>query len=302
MRSWIWRISAVIALAFGLTASGLAAAAEPLTPLQFRDAYVAELQRQIPGAKVRVVSETELRIIAKPGDEEQIAYLDNAYRRYRAAPETLNEVLQRHVGVSVNAGKDGPLITPENAMVVVRHKDFLAAQAEMRSKPQKDGRPQSPLAWRALPGDLIMLIVSDQPQAYLYVSPDDLIETMGSVEAAWTRAIANTEGRIGEADGSEAGAIVILTTRNGSASSLLVVDAFWNKLEKAGLGSPVVFLADRNTLTVAFEGKADSIRDLKLIARGLIDEPEEFGEPVVSPSMLVRRNGKWQLYADYPYR
>lgn len=303
MRSWISRISAVMVLACALAGSGLAAAADPLTPAEFRDAFVAELQRQAPRANVRIIDETELRIVAKPGDEEQIAYLDNAYRRYRADPETLTDILQRHVGLSVNAATDGPLITAENAMVVVRHIDFLAGQEELRSKsPRKDGKPQSPLVYRKLPGDLVMLIVSDQPQAYLYVSQEDVIEAMGSLDAAWTRAIANTEGRIGEADGSEVGAILVLTTRQGSGTSLLVVDSFWDKMQAAGLGNPVLILADRNTLVVAFEGREDSIRDLKQVARGLIEDPEEFGEPVVSDSLLVRRGGKWVLYADYPYR
>jgi hypothetical protein len=96
---------------------------------------------------------------------------------------------------------------------------------------------------------------------------------------------------------------VVLTTQNGSASSLLVVDDFWRKVEKAtDMGAPVVLLADRNTVALAFEGNADSMRDIKMIARGLVEEPEEFSEPMETSSLLVWRNGKWVLYADYPYR
>ena len=72
MRSWISRISAVMVLACALACSGLAAAADPLTPAQFLDACVAELQRQAPGAKVRIIDETELRIVAKPGGGEKL--------------------------------------------------------------------------------------------------------------------------------------------------------------------------------------------------------------------------------------
>lgn len=303
MRSWIWRISAVMTLICGLATSGFALSADPLTPAQFRDAYVAEVQRQIPSAKVKVISETEVRIIARPGEEEQIAYLDNAYRRYRADPSTLEDLLRRHAGLSSKATTEGPLITPANAMVVVRHMDMLRDQEALRSKaPRKDGRPQSPLVYRPLPGDMAMVIVSDQPEAYLYVSEEDVVEAMGSINAAWAQATANTEGLIGEAEGDEVGAIVVLTTKHGSASSLLVVDDFWERVGKSGLSAPVVLLVDRNTVAMAFENNADSLRDLKLVARGLVEEPGEFDEPMVSSSLLIRRNGKWVLYADYPYR
>lgn len=303
MRSWIWRISAVVVLATGLAWSGLAAAAEPLTPAQFRDAYVAELRKQAPNASIKVISETELHIKGGPDADEQIAYLDNAYRRYRADPAALEEVLARHVTSTTSTLMGTPSITAENAIVLVRQAEFSDDyEALMRAKPPKDGKAPGPLAVRPLPGNLVLVIASDQPTAYLYSSAADVVENLGSLDAAWTRAIANTEALIGEADGSEAGAIVVLTTRKGSGSSLLVVDSFWDKIEASGLGAPVVLLADRNTVAMAFEGNADSIRDLKLIARGLVEEPGKFDEPMLSSSLLIRRKGQWVLYADYPYR
>lgn len=290
-------------LAWSLSAPAMAVAADPLTPAQFRDAYIAELRKQVPDVAVRVISETELRIKAKGADEEQIAYLDNAYRRYRADPAALDQTLRQHVGVTVNAMTRTDTITAANALVLIRQADFLDSYKEMlRSQPPKDGKPQGPLAFRPLPGGLIMLIAADYPDAYRYSSSEDVVEKLGPLDEAWSKAIANTERLIGEADGAEAGAIVVLTTRNGSASSLLVVDSFWRKLEASGLGSPVVLLADRNTLAVGFEDRAESLGDLKMIARKLVEEPGEFDEPMLSSSLLARRNGQWTLYADYPYR
>ncbi|HYE44639.1 MAG TPA: hypothetical protein VEA44_02580 [Caulobacter sp.] len=301
MRSWIWRFSAVFVLAAGILSAGLAGAEDPLTRAEFRDRYVAELARAAPKLKVVVVSETELKIIGE-GGEEQTQYLDNPYRMYRNDPAALDETLARFVRVVLAADQaDGANVTAKNVIVLVRPAEFVEGyEAMVREK--GDREKPSRLAHRPLPGGLAAIIAADQPDAYQYPPEVDIVQALGPIDGAWKMALANTAVLIGKPDGEEVGGLVLISTPGGSASSLLVVEDFWVQLEKAGLGAPVVMLSSRDTLVIGFEGRKDSLRDLKLVARKLVEEPGEFDEPMLSSALLAWRDGRWELYADYPYR
>jgi hypothetical protein len=300
MRSWILRFSAVIILAASLLSAGMATAEDPLSKKEFLDYYVAELARAAPQMKVEVVSDLELKITGPDGGEKT-QYLDNAYREYRANPEALDETVARFVRVATALVEDeGSSLTASNAIVLVRSMEFVesheALLAERGETLQKGG-----LAYRPLPGGLIAVIAADRPDVYSYSMQQDVIDRLGPLDGAWKIALANTPGLIGKPEGEEVGGLVLITTPGGSASSLLVVDDFWATLEKTGLGVPVVLVTSRDSLLIGFEGRRDSLRDLKLIGRKMVEEPGEFDEPMLSSALLAWRKGKWELYEEYPY-
>lgn len=300
MRSWILRIAAVFVLGAGLWSAGMAAAEDPLSKKEFLDYYLAELARAAPETKVVVVSDLELKITG-PDGVEKTQYLDNAYREYRANPEFLDETVARFVRVATALVEvEGSALTAGNAIVLVRSMEFIesyeALLAEQVEAPDKGG-----LAYRPLPGGLVAIIAADRPDVYSYSMQQDVVDKLGSLDRAWNIALANTPGLIGKPEGEEIGDLVLITTPGGSASSLLVVDDFWATLEKTGVGVPVVLVTGRNTLLIGFEGRRDSLRDLKLIGRKMVEEPGEFDEPMLSSALLAWRNGKWELYEAYPY-
>lgn len=287
-------------MACGLLWGGASSADEPLSKKQFLDHYVSELTRAAPQIKVVVVSDLELKIIG-PDGEEKTQYLDNAYREYRANPEALDQTVARFVRVATTLIEGGgSALTADNAIVLVRSVAFVESYEALLIE-RGDTSKRGGLAYRPLPGGLIAIIAADRPDVYSYSMQEDVVETMGSLDRAWTVALANTPDLIGKPEGEEVGALVLVTTTGGAASSLMVVDDFWVTLEKTGVGMPVVLVTGRDSLLIGFEGRRDSLRDLKLIARKMVEEPGEFDEPMLSSALLAWRNGKWELYGEYPY-
>jgi hypothetical protein len=302
MRFWLSRIALILVLVAGSAWWGTARAEEPLTEAQFRDRYIEQLAIIAPDIKVTIVSDTELALV-RPKGEESKQFLGNAYRNYRADPEALDDILQRFARAAATPDRFKGL-TSTTAIVLVRPADFVAGYEDaMLSEPTRKSPKAARLVRRPLPGGLVAVLAGDAPDAYLYLPEETVIEALGPVDQAWRSALSNTPGLIGEAKADElAAGLALLTTEKGAASSLLVLDDFWNKTAATDLGAPVVLVASRDAILLTFEDHEEGMVAIKRLARSLTEDSGEFEEPPLSASLLVWRSGAWSVLSDYPYR
>jgi hypothetical protein len=258
-----------------------------MTMPQFRDAFVAEVHRRLPEAKIEVVAEDEISI-TRPDGTSIASYLDNAYAYYRQEPGTLSEVLARYVSTAIETLAQPP-VTAAKLVVLVRPRSYLDAQeAAERSaaNPQAKGPPLT----KPFVGDLLLFVAVDQPTTFSF-DPGAGLEAKLKMDqpAIWAAALANTKTRLESAqlDTSQP-SVMLVTTGDGLAPSMMADDDHWDAPSKAGEGAWVVAPVAKDVLLVTHENDAKGVAALRIMASRSDAAPDG-----LDAGVYVRRAGAW---------
>lgn len=280
MRGWWIGVALAIALVGACGGGGgRAQAATPMSMRAFRDAYVAEVRNDIPGATVKVTADDVIEVTDRRG-KVSTAFLDNAYAHYREDPGSLGAILKRYVGEVLAAG-DGPPFTADELRVMVRPASYLSLTA-----------PDKAPLHRPLAGDLVAIVAIDQPTRYLYPPEYELRAKLQlSNEALWARALKNTARKLPGVppDGGKK-AIDALTTGEGLAASLLAEPGYWDTPALQVGGPPVVAPVGKDMVLLVHLGDPGGVAALRKIAAKSADDPDG-----LSTQLFVRRSGVWEV-------
>jgi hypothetical protein len=247
----------------------------------FRDAYVAEVRRQMPAATVAVVSDDQLRIADGKGHDID-AYLDNAYAVYQQDPTHLRDVLKGYVSASIEAMEPTPTAAVE-LIILVRPAEYVRAQMATAGG---SGGPGA-LLFRPLAGDLVEIVAVDQPSTYKFLPASALRAALGVDDAKiWALALDNLRDEVASPDLTSRR--VVALTVNGIASSLLVEPELWDSPSMQAGGAPVVAPVAKDLVFVTHEEDAKGIADMREKAREMQQDPD-----ALSDRLFVRRKGAW---------
>ena len=136
--------------------------------------YRVHPSKSLPGLKVEVIKDMELKMTA-PNGTESTAFLDNAYDTYKQDPKSKDEIIRRFVAAGLETvasmGKsedlDRKLIVP-----IIKDRPWIE---ETRKAMMDRGAKQIPeTVYEDLNADLIILYAEDSPKNIRYFSPKDL--------------------------------------------------------------------------------------------------------------------------------
>lgn len=225
---------------------------------QFRDRVVEEARRTYPTATVAPVGELAFSAKGLPTGVDLNANLDNAYALYAADPETLADIVGRHVrALAVTDEAVGD--ERSRVVAIIRHRDLLAAF-----------RGRDPV-WRPFVGDLVEIIAIDSAETIM-IPPVNVLAGYGvTADEAWALAASNLRARLGPlriGALEEGSTVVVVAADSGLAPSILSDPAFCT----AGEPDRFYFLLSREAFVSADSSlpgaEADFRRAVQELRRG----------------------------------
>lgn len=152
---------------------------------------------------------------------------------------------------------------------------------------------ENAIVYEALAGELIVAFALDRADMFRMVTERDLPHL--ELDRAELRAIAiQNLARLPEAGGrfedvGEFGALVL----EDLAATMLLVDGVWSDLQKTIRGEQLASVPSRDVLMIADSHFPAARKMLREEARHAFGEA---GDTAISPQILVRRGGSWEIY------
>lgn len=243
--------------------------AAPVSLDELRDLVVAEIARRRPDVTMALVGEAEIEV-----EGYGTPTVARGYACYREHPGELDIVIRQLADLALYEPEPAK---PEELIVLVRPDSF---------NPRVEG------LLRPLPGGLIAIVALDRPEQYVFSTGAELRKDLDmSSPAIWARAMDNLGRRLSmEPPAYREGHVMGLKTDIGLASSLLVLDDYWEQEVFTSRGDWVVAPLERDELVLAPLTDTMAVRALRnVVARR---ESSAF----LCDTLLLRRNGAWEEF------
>lgn len=251
-----WRRTGALVLLVAFCLSGLdsAAAADLLSPNQFRDAYVAAIRTARPDLKVTTSGAGEIDLVFPDGHKE-FAFIDNAYSRYVSDPSQLRPILERYVAVLFSsAAMDQTSIKIDSLFVTIRPTTYLQLSRARFGKGRDNDGPMT----RPFSGDLLEFIAEDTPQTIgIPVRSEVRKATKLTDEELWAQALATGAKLHGPLDVKViAPGLVVVGANQSMASTTLLDGSLLAIPEVRAFGGRFAVLIGKDSILV---GKTDDL-------------------------------------------
>lgn len=276
--SLLARLALVVVVAVSLPSCSKAQGSV-LTARQFQDRVVEEVVRHHPGAKVTRLDDYQLQI-ELPGGHSGTTHLERAYGLYEGTPSELNLIVQN---IASSIGPRGQA-RAQDLLILVRPASFT-----LEAGPGEDS---GPLLKRPLVGDLAAYVAVDRPDSYAMLRSSELRAQLKMEDAAiWAAAMQNTRAHLDfPRRAPQAGRIAEISTGEGLAASLLLLDEFWDSPELTSAGPLVVAVFARDNVLVTSLSDAKNVQALRKLMADVRDDPNG-----LTNDLIVRRNGRWEV-------
>jgi uncharacterized protein YtpQ (UPF0354 family) len=243
---------------------------------------------EIPEYKVRITGTRELTIKLSNGTELK-QFLDNAWADARAMTNRV-EVCEKYLGSLKQSAKDlaGPSAAPEmhSIVAVVRDEQFL------RQMEQSGARSTNRIVAEPLVADLHVAYGRDSERGMAYLDEGDRARLGLDLPELCKLALANLHRilevprRVGD------GPVYMIVADGNCESSLLLAGKLWESQASLVKGDIVAAVPSRDVLMFTGSDSLDGLKEL----RQAVDKIHKDASHVISKTLLVRRNGRWEKF------
>ncbi len=274
---------AMLGLSAGCSKSGV------VSPSQFTQDYAASLRSAMPGSKVEIVKDLEVRI-TKPDGHTLTSYLDNAYNTYKKDPANKDEIIGKFMTPMVAGIGSSEQLDTANIVPVIKDRPWLE---ETRQALRARGAKEVPKSvYEEYNDDLIIVYVEDQPKGMRYLTPDDLPQAKIREEDLRKLACSNLSQLVTNVSLLGAKGIYMLSAGGDYDASLLLLDTVWERLPADVQGEVVVAIPARGEVMVSGTQVAGGIESLQRFVKSTYAKaPYQ-----LTPKLFVRRNGKFVTF------
>ncbi|MGO4892934.1 DUF1444 family protein [Flavobacterium sp. W21_SRS_FM6] len=264
-----------------------------VSPEAFRQTFIATLAEKIPGVKTEIKGEMEVHIL-EPEEFAFINYLDNVYIRYQNNPQDLAILMEEYIDsiLAMNQQKASKMVL-EDLVPILKDMAYIETIKQvMGSKTNKKGQSNPTLFYEPINSELVMLFAFDSPSSLRFASVDDLAEFNLDTKALKQVAIENLFNRLPDIHIQGNDDIKYLVAGGMFESSLLLVDAMWNKDNFPFEGNLLVFVPTRDVVLITGSKNQAGIAQ----ARKIIME-NQFAH-MVSEHAFEFVDGQWRLFIE----
>jgi uncharacterized protein YtpQ (UPF0354 family) len=259
-----------------------------LTERQFTRLYAEAVVLRLPGSRVKIAGQRELSVTL-PGNRSLTAYLDNVWNECQHTPADRAEICDRYLNALVSAGQrmdagSGP--PPTNSIVPVIKDDHF--MADMRKR--VDGT--NALVAERFVADLWITYAIDDDNQIRFLSEGERQKLGISLADLRALAISNLRNVVKEVSSRGDGPLHMITAGGTYEASLLLSDKLWSGMTNVVQGDFVAAVPSRDVLLFTGSGSPDAIRKI----RAMGEEIHKDGSYLISKTLLVRREGRWEKF------
>ena len=263
-----------------------------LTPAQFTKEYADVFRKSLPGLKVEVVKDMELKVTTADG-LESTSFLDNAYGTYKQDPKSKQEIIKRFVAAGLETiasmGKSEEL---DRKLIVPIIKDRLWLEETRKAMMNRGAKQVPETVYEDLNSDLIILYAEDSPKNIRYFSPKDLEKARIDRKELRSLACDNLKRLLPKIERRGANGLFMLTAGGDYEASLLLFDSIWSDMRKEVRGDVVVAIPSRDLLIVTGSEDSQGIEKMKQIVQKASAE----GSYRLTTKRFVFRGGKFEEF------
>lgn len=209
-----------------------------IAPSAFRDTVIAAAKADNSAYDIKVTGQLTFTLDGNPAD------LNTGYGEYLRDPSELDSIVRKWVDLFAVADESPDYADLAKSLVVlVRNRAYVEAV------PADAGPSKSPV-WRPLAGDMIALLMVDNPTTRTTVTGELLAASGLAADDAWRTAQDNSRAAMGslQIGGYGRGGPIAITAASGLATSLL---ADPNACDIGGpLAGAFVLVVDRDTFII----------------------------------------------------
>lgn len=267
---WVFAFIGALALATPAFAQSVISSAE------FRDGYIAALREADPTLKIEVVDDATVKF-GRGDPLEFSTYLDRAYRDYRDDPAEKNKLINDLVRVNIRlASGDIDAPASDRLIAMLRPLNYAPGVA--------DAGKDNPIS-RPFAGDLRVYLMMDNPETLSSVSREMLANLKLSEDQAFTLALKNLPGRLGELYIETMDDFRYVNAESGLAVATLVAPSACTTDKSS---QRLVFVADRSYFLEADMSNTAGVAAVRKVARGMIRDGVS-----MSATLLRCSGGAW---------
>lgn len=273
-------------------AAGGAAAQELLSAERFSAAVIEELQSQAPDFKVSRVGPLHLKVEDAEGGAFQM-FLDNAYRKYRAAPGAEAEIIAEHVAsILETQARESRPVDPARVVPVIKDNAFIP---ETRLGALQGGGAQQ--AWNdpaheRYNAELVILYAEDTELNIRYLSEEELENIGFTREDRRARAVENLKALLPGVQAQGGDGTFMLSAGGNYEASLLLFDRMWQSGQLPVKGELVVAVPARDVLVVTGSEDPAGLE----IMRDIIADVMSSGSYTLTDRLFVYRDGRFVVF------
>jgi uncharacterized protein YtpQ (UPF0354 family) len=240
--------------------------------------YLKLLQERMPGATMQMLNDSTVKIL-RPSGKEFTAFMDNAWIAYSRSTDDRRELLERYAAAMNEGPEEG--VEKERIIAIVKDSEYMS-----HFKPEH--RP----ACEHLCGDLWVIYAQDFPDRTTSLKLDHL-EAAGIPQNELRHiALENLRLILPEAQRHGDGPWYLLTAGGDYTASLLLFDRMWDELADSVEGDLVAVVPSRDVLLYTGSNSVQVLAAIRERAAKILAT----GNYLVSDSLIVRRDGKWEVF------
>jgi uncharacterized protein YtpQ (UPF0354 family) len=259
-----------------------------LNEQEFTKLYAQALAAELKNSKVQITGERHLSVTLADGGSVQV-FLDNAWAEASKDPAHRPEICRRYMAgllaTSTVTGEAPKLPDTNSIVAVVRDRLFL--QQFSRYNGTTNALVSEPLV-----ADLHIVFACDTSQGISYLLEHQRQALGLSAAALRPLAMDNFHRIMPQIEIVGTGPLFMLKADGNYESSLLLADKLWTDTASSVQGELVAAVPARDVLLFTGASSAEGVKQL----REAVDRIHSGGPHVISKTLLVPRNGKWEQW------
>lgn len=262
-----------------------------LSEEEFTLLYAQAAAVQLTGCTVRIPGPREVAIKLDDGGEMK-AFLDNAWAEAMNDAANRPEICRRYLASllkSRSAHRKQAAPPDTNNIVAVIRDDLFLRQYEKMGATKTNRLVHEPLA-----ADMHVVFAEDSEGGIVYLSEGSRQMLGLDLPALRQLSVANLRRILPKVSRHGSGPVFMLVADGNYESSLLLSDKLWDEQAQAVQGELVATVPTRDVLLFTGSSSAADIKKMRQAA----DKVFESGSHVISKSLLVRRNGRWEKFSN----
>ncbi len=262
-----------------------------LTEAEFTRLYGQAAAAELKSPEVKITGGRELSIKLADGTELK-AFLDNAWSEARINPASRPEIVRRYLKALVASAPYNSALAgqPDTNRIVAVIRDDLFLQQFAKLGSDKMNQVVS----EKLVADLNVLYAIDSQDSIAYLTETNRVALKLDLAALRTLALTNLKRLVPKVSRQGEGPVFKLIADGNYEASLLLAEKLWE--DQANMvGSDIVAVVPAREV-VLFTGSSSAVGLAEM--RSSAEEILTKGSHVVSRTLIVWRNGRWEKFSN----
>jgi uncharacterized protein YtpQ (UPF0354 family) len=266
----------------GLLFSSCSTKSKTVTIKEFTKQYLDSLTARFPGTSFSLIDDSTIKSGFQGNDIKIMT--ENAYREYKAQPDSILNVINKYAAVAGDLQKLKEKVKPDQVVPVIKPMEFLDAIKNMGTNPDS---VKGSCVYDQYNDQLIIAYAENNKNSIRYLTEDDLLSLNIPRDSLKRHAIRNLDRILPEITRNGGDGFFMLTAGGDFEASMILLPNILNKESLPVNGDFVIAIPNRDMFLITGSNNKAEISKLRELAKKSYNE-----ENYPVSEYLYKWNGK----------